>query len=226
MSHQSPDPFDELDDELHRLFVRATSDIAPRHDLAASAQQRLAQGGSVRGGGVFGISSMQRSLPVAATLSAFLVVALLAGVFIWFGPATGHHGTAGAPTQTTGLAPTRAPTATSAPFTVSSVDLAVAPNTIAGTPCGSPATFTYTATFHIPAGTAGGTIQFGYTLNNGRSQTPASVTVSPGQTGATYTFTSSGALPADHTYPGVAILMVTSPNTVLSPQVKPSGACT
>ena len=44
-------------------------------------------------------------------------------------------------------------------FAVQSVDLTVTPNSIAGKACGSPATFTYTATFHVPAGTTGGTIQ-------------------------------------------------------------------
>ena len=111
------------------------------------------------------------------------------------------------------------------PFSVSSVDLAVSPASIAGMACGSSASFTYTATFHIPAGTAGGTIQFQYTLNNGRSSTGASVAVSAGATSKTYTFTSSGTLPADHTYPGIAEVMVTSPNAVHSPQVQPSGAC-
>ena len=117
------------------------------------------------------------------------------------------------------------PTATPVPFTVTSVDLVVCPASIAGTTCGSSATFTYTATFHIPAGTGGGTIQFAYTLNNGRSQTPGSVTVPAGQTTATYTFTSTGVLPQDHTYPGVAIVMVTSPSNVLSPGARPSGSC-
>jgi hypothetical protein len=111
------------------------------------------------------------------------------------------------------------------PFQVTSVDLAVSPASIAGTACGSSVTLTYTATFHIPAGTAGGTIQFEYTLNNGRSSTPASIPVSPGQTTATYTFTSSGTLPPDHTYPGIAEVMVTNPNAVQSPQVQPNGSC-
>jgi len=40
-------------------------------------------------------------------------------------------------------------------------------------------------------------------VNNGRSSPSASVTVSPGQTTATYSFTWSGNLPPDHTYPGL-----------------------
>lgn len=215
MSRQNPDTFDELDDELHGLFARATAHITPQHDLAASVQQRLAQGGSARTVGA------QRSLPIAATLSAFLVVALLAGAFVWFGPARSPNGGPGTPTQ----APVVDPTATSVPFTVTSVDLSVTPTSIAGTSCGSTASFTYTAIFHIPAQTAGGTIQFAYTLNNGRSQTPGTVTVGPGETSKTFTFASSGALPSDHTYPEPSIVMVTSPNSISSPPVKPSGAC-
>ena len=117
------------------------------------------------------------------------------------------------------------PTPTSVPFTVTSVDLSVNPTSIAGKTCGSLASFTYTAIFHIPAHTNGGTIQFAYTLNNGRSQTTGTVTAGAGETSKTYTFVSSGTLPVDYTYPGIAEVMVTSPNTVSSPSVKPSGAC-
>jgi hypothetical protein len=215
MSRQNPNEFNELDDELHGLFARATAQITPQHDLAASVQQRLAQGESVRAAGV------HRSPPIVATLSAFLVVALLAGVFFWFGPAGMHSGVTSPPARTLSPVPTTPPL----PLTVTSVDLSVNPTNIAGTTCGSSATFTYTATFHIPAHSAGGAIQFAYTLNNGRSQTAESVPVDAGATSASYTFVSSGTLSADHTYPGTAQVMVTSPNSVLSPTVNPVGAC-
>lgn len=114
---------------------------------------------------------------------------------------------------------------TPAPFKVIRVDLTVSPTSITGLLCGNTANFAYLATFHIPAGTPGGTIHFSYTLNNGRSQTFATVAVAAGQTSTTFAFTSSGVLPPDHTYPGIAQVMVTGPNTVLSPQVKPAGAC-
>ncbi len=110
-------------------------------------------------------------------------------------------------------------------FAVQSVDLAVTPNSIAGKTCGSQATFTYTATFHIPAGTAGGTIKFLYTWNNGHASPSASVTVLPGQITAIFTFSTSETLYPDHTYPGIAEVLVTSPNAVNSPQVKPAGTC-
>src|SRR5260370_24221151 len=45
-------------------------------------------------------------------------------------------------------------------FAVQSVDLAVTPNNIAGQTCGSQVTFSFTATFHVPAATAGGTHKF------------------------------------------------------------------
>jgi hypothetical protein len=110
-------------------------------------------------------------------------------------------------------------------FAVESVDLTVTPNSIAGVACGTPATFTYTATFHVQDGSAGGTIQFLYTWNNGRASPSASVTVPPGQSTAIYTFTISGTLPSDHTYPGIAEVSVTSPNAATSPQVIPAGKC-
>lgn len=214
MSHQNPDGFDQLDDELRGLFTRAASHIDPPRDLADSVQRRLAQGGwSTRAG------AAQRSPAIAATLSVFVVVALLVGVFYAFGRGGlrpgGSGGTGGSPG--TGSAPVA--------LSVSSVDLAVSPTSIAGAVCGSSATFTYTATFHVPAHSAGGVIQFAYTLNNGRSQTAASVRAPAGATSVTATFTSSGALPVDHTYPAPAIVMVTSPNQIMSPSVTPSGAC-
>jgi hypothetical protein len=116
-------------------------------------------------------------------------------------------------------------TVTPTAFVVTSVDLAVTPKTIAGQACGSTVNFTYTATFHIPADTAGGTIQFMYTTTNGRGSTPASVTVPAGATTATYAFAKSGTLAADHTFPGIAEVSATSPNMINSPQVQPLGNC-
>lgn len=155
----------------------------------------------------------------------FVFICLLAFGLV----ACGNSGGSGAtPTATASSIPTSVPTPTATParFRVSDVDLTVSPDSIAGRLCGSSASFTYTATFHIPARTTGGTIQFSYTLNNGRSQTSAAVTVGVGETSKKFTFTSSGTLPPDHTYPGIARVMVTSPNTVYSPQVKPAGVCT
>lgn len=138
----------------------------------------------------------------------------------------GDNGPGSTPTATAPSTPVPTPSPTPVPFKVTSVDLVVNPNSIAGKVCGSSASFTYTATFHIPANTAGGTIQFSYTLNNGRSQTNASVAVSPGATTKTYIFSSSGTLYPDHTYPGIAEVLVSSPNAVSSPQIKPAGTCT
>ena len=136
------------------------------------------------------------------------------------------NGSGSTPTATTTSTSAPTPSPTQVAFKVISVDLVVIPNSIAGKVCGSSASFTYTATFHIPANSAGGTIQFQYTLNNGRSLTNASVAVNPGETTKIYTFSSSGTLYLDHTYPGIAEVLVNSPNTVSSPQVKLAGACT
>ena len=134
------------------------------------------------------------------------------------------------PTATPTPSPTPSPTATPTPlptsFVVTSVDLVVAPASIAGLACGRSLTFTYTATFHIPAGTRGGVIQFIYTWNDGHASPSGRVTVSPGQTHATFTFTSPGTLSLDHNFPGIAQVLVSSPNIVDSPEVKVTGACT
>jgi hypothetical protein len=121
--------------------------------------------------------------------------------------------------------PTPTPTVTYAAFTITSIDISVNPTSIQGTTCGSYLTVTYTATFHIAANSPGGVIQFNYTINNGRGENTASVTVDPGQTTKTYSFTWSGNLPADHTYPEPGGVMSTSPNSVSSGTVGPTGQC-
>lgn len=137
----------------------------------------------------------------------------------------GSNGSVSTPTATTASTPSPTPSPTPMPFKVTSVDLVVNPNSIAGKVCGSSASFTYTATFHIAANSPGGTIQFLYTVNNGRSSPSASVTIGPGETTTTYSFTWSGNLPADHTYPGYGGVITSSPNVVNSPLVKPDGMC-
>ena len=112
-----------------------------------------------------------------------------------------------------------------APFKVTSVDMSVTPTSIAGIPCGANMTVTYKATIHVAANGPGGTVQFGYTVNNGRSQNPASLTFAAGETSKTFSFTWSGALPADHTYPGLGGIAVTSPNSLISTRVEPTGTC-
>lgn len=115
--------------------------------------------------------------------------------------------------------------ALNAPFKVTSVDLTGTPMNIDGMKCGTTVTFTYTAKFHVAPNSPGGTIQFSYTLNNGRAEQPASVKVNGGDTEATYVFKVTRPLPNDHTFPSVAIVMVTGPNNILSPGVHPSGLC-
>ena len=112
-----------------------------------------------------------------------------------------------------------------AAFQVTNVGMTVSPASIQGLSCGTSIVVTYTATIHVAPNSPGGTVQFSYTVNSGRGQTPASITFSPGQTIRTYTFTWSGALPADHTYPGPGGIQVTSPNQLTSPLVAPTGMC-
>jgi len=126
------------------------------------------------------------------------------------------------------ISPAIKPTGTcalSATFQVTSVDLVVSPSSIAGSACNSSITLTYTVTFHIAPYSPGGMIQFAYSTNNGRSQTNASTVVDAAATSKTFTFTTSGTLYPDHTFPGVAIVMVTSPNNLISSGVVPTGAC-
>lgn len=138
------------------------------------------------------------------------------------GDASGNISTSAAsPTNTS----TPAAGTSQVPLKVTGVDIAVSPSSLNGKACGSHATVTYTATFHFPANNSGGQVNFEYTTTNGRGSTPTSLTVSPGQTGAVYHFTWSGALPADHTAPGPGGVIVTAPNSLTSQLVAPSGAC-
>ena len=71
-----------------------------------------------------------------------------------------------------------------------------------GTTCGSTMTFTYTATFHVQAGTAGGTIQFLYTWNNGHASPSGSVIVPPnGPSTVTFTYTATGRVGPAYAFP-------------------------
>lgn len=117
------------------------------------------------------------------------------------------------------------PTAPLMPFKVTSVDMSVSPASIAGMICGTQVTVTYTATFHVTPGSSGGTVQFAYTVNNGRGQSNASINFAAGQMTRTFIFTWSGTLPIDHTYPEPGGVIVTSPNQVNSTLVGPSGTC-
>lgn len=116
-------------------------------------------------------------------------------------------------------------TANTARFQVTGVDMQVNPSSIAGMSCGANITVRYTATFHITPHSPGGTVHFEYTINNGRGSTPTSLTFKPGETTRTFSFTWSGNLPPDHTYPGLGGVITTSPNAINSQLISPTGQC-
>ena len=117
------------------------------------------------------------------------------------------------------------PTPTPAPFTVQTITVSVDPSSVASYACGTNITVTYTATFVVAAHSSGGTVQFIYTTDNGHSSQNDSLTFAAGQTTKTYTFTWSGNLPDDHTYPGIGEVRTSSPNTITSNAAQPSGQC-
>lgn len=119
----------------------------------------------------------------------------------------------------------RVASTSAAAFSVTSIDMSVTPNTTSLWTCGSYIQVVYNAVFHVVSGPKGGTIVFSYTVNNGRSQTPEKLTILPGQRLSNFTFTWQGSLPADHTYPGLGGVLVTGPNALRSPMVKPAGVC-
>lgn len=101
----------------------------------------------------------------------------------------------------------------------------VTPSSVSLWKCGSYIQVTYNAVFHVVSGPNGGTIDFSYTINNGRGQTNEKLTIIPGQYLSNFTFTWQGSLPSDHTYPEPGGVLVTSPNTIESALIAPAGKC-
>ncbi len=162
-------------------------------------------------------SLMQRLSILAA---AVFLVALVGSMAIVFYAVRHTNGGTSSPNPTSTLSTARVP------LKVTSVSMSVTPESIADLSCGTNLTVTYTALFHVTPNSVGGTVQFNYTVNNGRGQTPASINFNPGETTKSYTFTWSGALPIDNTYPEAGGVQVTSPNQLTSPLVGPAGQCT
>lgn len=161
-------------------------------------------------------SFMQRMSNLVAVA---VLLALVGGMaLVFYEVRHGNNTTGGAPTTTSTVGPAGV-------LRVTSVSMSVAPASIAGLACGTATTVNYTALFHFTPNNGGGTVNFTYTVNNGRGETPASFTVAPGVTSKSYVFTWSGALPVDHTYPQPGGVAVTSPNSLISALVAPTGQC-
>ncbi len=175
-----------------------------------------ARGMGIRRGTPSRRTSLMQRLGVLA--AAVFLVALVGSMAIVF-YAVRHNGGTSSPRPVPTVVPARVP------LKVTSVSMAVSPGSIAGVACGTNMTVTYTATFHVRPNSVGGTVQFNYTVNNGRGETPASIQFNPGETEKSYSFTWNGALPLDHTYPGPGGVQVTSPNSLTSPLVAPTGQC-
>lgn len=163
-------------------------------------------------------TSLMRRLGNLAAIAAVLALVGAAALVFHAVRSTNGAGASPPPTST----PTSAPVA----LRVTSVTMAVTPASIAGIACGTNITVTYTATIQVTPNSSGGTVQFSYTVNNGRGQRQDSITFGPGETSKTYSFTWNGALPADHTYPAPGGIQVTSPNQLTSPLIAPTGQCT
>ncbi len=176
---------------------------------------------------------LSTSLIIGLVVAAVLVLILVGGLFYVLGqrnnttpgttPTPGVTPTS-TPTPTPGTTPTSTPT--SVPFQLTTIDLAVSPLSIAGMSCGTQLTVKYTATFHVLAKGPGGAVQFTYTTDGGKTHMTAVVQFSPGQTSNQYQFTSSGTLSPNGAFPGAGQITTTSPNSISSQAVTPSGTCT
>src|SRR2546430_12956185 len=105
--------------------------------------------------------------------AAVFLVALVGSMALGFYAARHSNGGTASPPPTPTLAstPKTAPT----PLKVTSVVMSVTPQSIAGITCGTNLTVTYTALLHVTPKSVGGTVQFNYTVNNGRGQNMASL---------------------------------------------------
>ena len=176
---------------------------------------------------------LSTSLIIGLVVAAVLVLILVGGLFYVLGQ---RNNTTPGTTPTPGVTPTSTPTPTpgktptstptSVPFQLTTIDLAVSPLSIAGMSCGTQLTVKYTATFHVLAKGPGGAVQFTYTTDGGKTHMTAVVQFSPGQTSNQYQFTSSGTLSPNGAFPGAGQITTTSPNSISSQAVTPSGTCT
>jgi len=129
-------------------------------------------------------------------------------------------------TPTPTPSPTVVPSAvTTVPFQVTTIDMSVSPDSIEGETCGTQLTVTYTATFNVPPNSPGGTIHFTYTTDGGSTSKPAVVQFDKGQTSKEFQFTSTGALDQNGSFPKAGQVTSTSPNSISSQIIVPSGSC-
>ena len=211
-------------DTLDRIWNRITGATHIEKDKQENEKELIMQNSPIQYGssGNLRQSHPRRSLlmqRLGILAAAVFLVALVGSMAIVFYAVRHNNGGVASPNPTSAISTARVP------LKVTSVTMSVTPGSIAGLSCGTNLTVTYTATVHVAPNNSGGTVKFNYTVNNGRGQTPASITFGQGETTKTYTFTWSGALPIDHTYPEPGGIQVTSPNQLTSPLVAPTGMC-
>ncbi len=146
---------------------------------------------------------------------AFLAL-LLASLFAACGTPSGAAALTASPSNSS---------ASTVPLKVTRVDISLSVPSIRNISCGTNITEIYSAIFHFPTNNGGGTVAFQTTTNNGRSSQPASLTIHPQQTSATYTFSQSGQVNPDNVFPGRGGVQITAPNAYTSNLVGPVGPC-
>jgi len=176
---------------------------------------------------------LSTSLIIGLVVAAVLLLILVGGLFYILGQ---RNNTAPATTPTPGITPTSTPTPTpgttptatptSVPFQVTTIDLSANPLSIAGKSCGTQLTITYTATFNVLPKGPGGAVQFTYTSDGGRTSKTGVVQFGPGETSKQFQYPSSGTLELNGAFPGTGQVTTTSPNTISSQAITPSGTCT
>jgi hypothetical protein len=176
---------------------------------------------------------LNTSLIIGLVVAVVLLLLGLGGIFFVLAqrnnnaPAvTPTPGVTPTPTATATPGTTPTPTPTSVPFQVTTINLSVNPLSIDGKSCGTPLTVTYTASFNVLPKGPGGAIQFTYTTDGGRTTKTGVKQLSPGETSIQFQFPASGTLELNGAFPGAGQVTTTSPNTVSSQAVTPSGACT
>jgi hypothetical protein len=209
---------------------------APPSEPASYGQETPVEPGPEQAGGLSPppTSENDNRLRINLIIGLIVLVVILLLVIGGFVIFSNQKNNPSAATPTPGVTPTHTPTpgttptptSTAVPFKVTTIDMTVNPVTVSGMNCGAQLTVVYTATIHVLPNGPGGAVQYMYTTDGGRTSKTGLVQFSPGQTSNQFQFSSSGILALNGAFPGSGQVTTTSPNSVSSQTIIPSGSCT
>lgn len=115
-----------------------------------------------------------------------LIISIVITLLLVEGVAACGGATSSDTSSTTTTDSSTSPTPNATPSQLVSVVTSISPNSFTGIACGSTATFTFTSVITVNAGSAGGAVNYTWTI--GSSHFPGQVTFASGQSSATVTY--------------------------------------